>query len=249
MFVYRVTNLINGKIYVGKSKNNDPKYFGSGPLIKEAIKKYGIENFQKEILAECDTISDLNALEQHWIKELKSTSRKIGYNLLIGGDGGDTFSIRSIESQNITRKKLQNKSSQPSEKTREKHRVNTTNLWKDPNFRQRVLSRKKEVENTPEHKTKFSKRMKEVCSIPENRLKRSLNSRGSNNSQWLGYAELYDEDLQLVKKFDCIKHLFAEYPVSHKTRMNLRKTNQAIIENSQKRIYPYAGYTIKINKV
>jgi group I intron endonuclease len=248
MFVYRVTNLINGKIYVGKSKNNDPKYFGSGPLIKNAILKYGLENFRKDILCECNTLSDLNEREVFWIEKLNTTNRAVGYNLTKGGDGGDTFSSRSIISQNITREKLKEKNTNLTELTKEKHRQNTKKLWKNSDFREKVLSKKKEVESTTEYKEKFSKRMKEVFSTEENRRKRSVNSKGPNNSRWLGYADLYDRDSNLIKRFESLKHLFSEYKISYQTRMNLKSHNSAIIENSQKRKYPYAGYTIKITK-
>lgn len=48
--IYKTTNLINNKIYVGKDSHNDSNYFGSGTILVKAIKKYGKENFKKEIL-------------------------------------------------------------------------------------------------------------------------------------------------------------------------------------------------------
>ena len=50
--VYRITNMINGKKYIGKHSTTDvyDGYFGSGIAIKQAINKYGIDNFKKEII-------------------------------------------------------------------------------------------------------------------------------------------------------------------------------------------------------
>ena len=48
MIVYKTTNLINGKIYVGKYEGNRENYLGSGYILKKAIKKYGRENFKRE---------------------------------------------------------------------------------------------------------------------------------------------------------------------------------------------------------
>ena len=86
MIIYKTTNLINNKIYIGKDSNNNPNYLGSGLYLKHAIKKYGKENFKKEILEECD-LSNINEREIHWIKELDSRNKNIGYNIQEGGNG------------------------------------------------------------------------------------------------------------------------------------------------------------------
>lgn len=51
-YIYKTTNLINGKFYIGKHKSEkyDPSYYGSGKIIRLAIKKYGLENFKNEVL-------------------------------------------------------------------------------------------------------------------------------------------------------------------------------------------------------
>ena len=46
--IYLSINLINGKRYIGQSKQNNPHYYGSGSIIKMAIKKYGRKNFEKK---------------------------------------------------------------------------------------------------------------------------------------------------------------------------------------------------------
>lgn len=60
-YIYKTTNNVNGKMYIGMRKfyKIEDRYFGSGKLIKEAIKKYGIENFKKEIIEECETFEQM----------------------------------------------------------------------------------------------------------------------------------------------------------------------------------------------
>jgi group I intron endonuclease len=90
MIIYKTTNLVNGKIYIGKDKNNNPTYLGSGKILKLAIKKYGKENFTKETLEECLTEEVWLLREKYWIKHFDSIST--GYNIAEGGQGGDTIS-------------------------------------------------------------------------------------------------------------------------------------------------------------
>lgn len=93
-YIYKTTNLINSKIYVGqkKSKKFIKSYKGSGVNIKRAIKKYGIDNFHVEIIQWCETKEDLDLKEKYWIKKLKSQwAFGNGYNITDGGEFGDTF--------------------------------------------------------------------------------------------------------------------------------------------------------------
>lgn len=89
MIIYKTTNLINGKIYIGQDKKNNPSYYGSGLKLIKAIKKYGRENFKKDILEECTDENHMNEREGYWIKYHNSTDRKIGYNISEGGKEGD----------------------------------------------------------------------------------------------------------------------------------------------------------------
>ena len=86
MIIYKVTNLINGKIYIGQSTKDDPNYFGSGRLIKKSIKKNGVENFKRQILAYCNDKSNLNILENFYIF-IFNCKYPNGYNLTDGGEG------------------------------------------------------------------------------------------------------------------------------------------------------------------
>lgn len=90
MYIYKTTNILNDKIYIGLSEKNpeeSSKYMGSGDSIKKAIQKYGTSSFIKEILE--DGIEDRGKLaeaEIKWIAHFRSNDRNIGYNLSPGGD-------------------------------------------------------------------------------------------------------------------------------------------------------------------
>jgi group I intron endonuclease len=84
---YITTNEINGKQYVGMSTKNRDSYKGSGILLHKAMKKYGKENFKKEILCECDTIEQAYENEGLFIKQYNTLDPN-GYNLSpMGGLG------------------------------------------------------------------------------------------------------------------------------------------------------------------
>lgn len=92
-YIYKTTNLINGKIYIGKRRGVfTQSYKGSGKYLKNAINKYGVENFKVELLEYCDTLKIQNERERYWIKFYNSQNCKIGYNIASGGDGGDLVS-------------------------------------------------------------------------------------------------------------------------------------------------------------
>lgn len=100
MIIYKVTNLLNGKIYIGQSIKDDPNYFGSGVLIKNAIEKYGKQNFIKELIDTANSVDELNEKEIYWISEYNSTDKKIGYNLCSGGKGFKIYYGKSDEQIN-----------------------------------------------------------------------------------------------------------------------------------------------------
>ena len=110
--IYQIKNKINGKSYIGQSYNiynrwkqhkrviND----GSNSVMKEypfyqALKKYGIENFDFIILEECPA-EQLNEREKFWIMKLNTyinAENSQGYNLTVGGDGVSTITTQQEE--------------------------------------------------------------------------------------------------------------------------------------------------------
>ena len=89
MYIYKITNKINNRWYIGKTNGKDPNYMGSGKLLKQAYKKYGIENFEKIILETCTSEEELNLKEIEWMNKTGALTDPACYNLVEGGTGGD----------------------------------------------------------------------------------------------------------------------------------------------------------------
>lgn len=96
--IYKITNNVNNKVYIGQSVNiasrwkehlckpfnpNDSSY---NSYFYKAIRKYGIENFSFSIVEQCEK-NELNDKEQYWIRFYQSCDHNFGYNLTSGGEG------------------------------------------------------------------------------------------------------------------------------------------------------------------
>jgi len=82
MVIYKTTNSINGKYYIGKQVAYTKSYLGSGTALKNAIKKYGKDNFTKSILEECSSQKELQTRELWWLDKTSAVTDKKSYNLV-----------------------------------------------------------------------------------------------------------------------------------------------------------------------
>jgi len=102
-YVYKTTNLLNNKMYIGKSSGEfKPNYLGSGILIKRALNKYGKNKFKLEVIVYVEDKQKLDELEKQYIKEYREKFGKESlYNVADGGEGGATrFGPHSEETKN-----------------------------------------------------------------------------------------------------------------------------------------------------
>lgn len=145
-------------MYIGKhhATEYDKNYLGSGRTLKKAIKKYGKQNFENEVLFEACTIEELNEQEKHYIKQYKEKYGSVCYNIASGGDGGDTISGMSEEDRmkfidkmtEINRERcssdefkqrisLANKRRYADPEERKRHSEKVKATWADPELRKR----------------------------------------------------------------------------------------------------------------
>lgn len=116
MYIYKITNKINNKIYIGQVYNKTiydrferhikEANYNSKSYLCRAITKYGSENFTCELIDTAKNLQELNQKEIYWIAYYNSTNKKIGYNLTPGGDGGNTYLCKSKEEMKIIKKKI-----------------------------------------------------------------------------------------------------------------------------------------------
>ena len=88
-FIYKTTNMIDGKYYIGKHETNniDDGYLGSGIRLINAIRKYGKENFKREIVCICCNSKELSFVESIIVNE-DVVLDPLCYNIALGGQGG-----------------------------------------------------------------------------------------------------------------------------------------------------------------
>jgi len=172
MYIYKTTNLINGKIYIGQSSKtiqSSIEYYGSGTILRLAIHKYGKENFKKEILFEASSIKEMNEKEIFYIKELKSQDTSVGYNLAGGGTGGDTSKF--IDYTNPERLKKISESVSGKKNGNYGKQMTDEDKLKNPKF----FDNHKKGKDNPNYGSKTSDVTK---------LKQSKSSMGENNSNY-----------------------------------------------------------------
>ena len=147
MRVYKITNKQNGKLYIGQTKMElyrrfgshlrEAKYGGSTSIIHNAIRKYGKDAFEIELLQECQSFEELDEAERRWIAELNTIAPN-GYNIEVGGCRN-----RAPMSEATRAKLRQRRSPETIEKIRHAARN------RSPEWRRRLSESRKHLKPTP----------------------------------------------------------------------------------------------------
>jgi group I intron endonuclease len=154
-YVYITENLINGRKYIGKhrAKNLDNDgYLGSGTAIKNAIKKYGADNFDRKIISVAGSREELDVLEIAIIAEYDAVKNILFYNISKGGGDGEPCSAEQLANF-ATRARLRWQQMTPEQRTEIGDRFRQANLGrpKKTEHRARISKAKMGINNwTPE---------------------------------------------------------------------------------------------------
>ncbi len=246
-YVYKITNNMNGKFYIGKTQRSslvrrwkehqrkalDENY--RHPLY-DGIRHHGLENFSIEILEECD-VELLDKKEKFWISELRPV-----YNLTIGGEGGDTFTHKPEHMKEETRKKLSvaaKKNAQNPEYIRKLSEASKKKA-QDPTYIHKLSNAGKKLAQDPEYLQRVSVGVK--LAIESRKDVWSECKKGRKNGRWLGTLEMYYPSGELYKSYESAVECRKDTGlVAHYIRTKAR-TGQPIQRGM------YLGYTFRLNK-
>ena len=225
-YIYKTTNILNGKSYIGMHKVNkqkiDEHYFGSGKYLNNAIKKYGLENFVCEIIEFNNSDLENREREKYWIEKLE-TLYPNGYNLSPGGEGRGYWD-------------------------KETNKFVSINTWKSytPEEREERITKIKEGLNKPEVRKVISEKSKEwhknMSDEERQKLSKSISdgwtdeARESHRKSMSEYNKSISMSEKLKKKYGEVEgqKRFEEWKNSSKTSEVLQKAASSRSSTMQK---------------
>jgi hypothetical protein len=210
-YIYKITNLINDKIYIGQTDNPNRRWRehktsirkkSNNQLISKAIAKYNYLNFKFEVIATCKTQEDADAAEELIISQYDSRNLNIGYNLRAGGNC-------SNHSQISIRKMSKSAMGKPG-----------TNLGKTFSDEWRSNLSKSQIGKDKKYKRRFSEDIeKEICKL---------------------YRDSGESMYAIAKRFSCHRSLISDIlnrndVVARKTNYtkNIYKRNKFTLEQEK----------------
>ena len=227
--IYKITNIINGKIYIGQTTKSIShrwkrhQYKSNCTKLSNAIQKYGPENFKIEEIERCNSIEELNKRETFWIKELNTLEE--GYNLVTNGNN-----------------KL------VSEETKRKLSKNSKEMCKKSKYRTKMSKIAKERWEDPEYRKKHKKSMKKIHSKEEYRKKKSISAkRNWQDPEWAAnQCKLRKEQWEDPKFMEFKKNQLASFwkRPGYKDKMS-KKSKECKLKQNAKSFNAYKAICIQ----
>lgn len=257
-FIYITTCKINGKKYIGQKKFNRgwKDYLGSGKILKQAIKLYGKDNFERIIIDKARDEEELNLKEIFWIKFFDAVNSKDYYNIHQGGCGGNTFEGKTEEEKEIFRQKMkilsQGKNNgmygkHHSEETKKKMSENRDNK-NNPSYHTQEFRNKLSIATSGENNGMYGKHHTEDSKkkMSKNRKGKTIGEKngmyGKSGEDALNGKKVYmfqdEEHLILIKEFNTVNCALEFLNLKGHTQLNRAIKNNTI----------YKGYYWSKNK-
>lgn len=251
-FIYKISNNINGKIYIGKAKDCERRWAehtrnvdqGKQHPLYDAMRKHGLQNFTFEILLE--TVEELVDGQEKSLIEVLS-KYPLGYNLAEGGNGGDTKKYWTSERWEEHRKKHNQKN------YRDKKQSNLQIFKQVPGLFEKLESG--EITKTEavrirraagvytEDELRGQQKLKEQHNTPEARSRKSKNASGKSNSRWLGYLQVFDNNNTLIGEYETAKEASKALNISAHTIREKARSGEPY--KCVKKTKDYYGITFK----
>ena len=223
-YIYKIINIKNQKIYIGQTIKKRPtdrfsqhKYLALHPqqeknisYLHRAMKSDGIDNFKFEIIEQVDNLL-LNEREKYWIKQYNSLAPN-GYNLTVGGQGTLGFSRPQSQEERNKKGNSVKKYYQNYPQAREKVSQRTKELWKDPEYREKVISSNKKFYQ--QHPDMFKGKNNPMYG--KHHTEAALEKiKAHAATRKLKIAQLNKDTLEIIQIFDGVKDAEKALNVSH----------------------------------
>ena len=189
-YIYRITNKVNGKTYIGQHKYNklNDKYMGSGKRLWEAYRKYGFENFEKQILVfNISKREYADLLEKTFIaSEREKVGIKNCYNISNGGNGGYTGLVSEETRQKLSKALKGKHRSEETKRKISESKKGQPGTWKDKHLpeetRKKISEAQKGKKLSEEHRRKLSEAKK--GKTPWNKGKKGVQQAWNKGKHW-----------------------------------------------------------------
>ena len=215
-YFYKITNKINGKFYFGvhSTKNINDGYMGSGVALRRAYKKYGIENFEKEILYYFNNADEMYAFEEQYVNADLVNNPEC-YNMVIGGRSERTnkqLSLLAEPSHNTQeyRKKLKEGhykywTTGDVESKRKKKSESIVRYWTTGNVEEKKKRHAEAIklsfENHPERRNKISEKLRIAYSGEQGeKIKKKISNSLKNSEAHKKASERFKETAKRGKE-------------------------------------------------
>ena len=187
--LYKTTNIINGKYYIGIHTTDDLNdgYLGSGWLFKKALAKYGKESFIREILETFDNREDALLAEMNYV--ITNQDDKDSYNLRTGGLGGAIHaeSTKKLLSE-ISKKHFSTEESKKKHSNimREYYSKNPQSVETKEKRRLKCIGQKRSDETKQKQSAALKKHFNENIVSEETKRKQSESAKNRKTQAWTG---------------------------------------------------------------